>query len=281
VKAGPLWMLIAAGVLGVIALSFAAPQKMISPGALVRGHAQIESRCFACHAPWQGAAWQRCTRCHQVADIGLRTTQGAPLAQRRLKVSFHQQLIEQDCVACHVEHVVDHGAAERRSFSHAMLHAAVRTICEDCHAAPVDTTHRDLTVGCARCHRADGWKPADFDHAALASIEQQHCEGCHRPALDNLHRVIQNRCQQCHSQKRWKPSTFDHDRRFVLDSDHNVRCQICHLSDELRHYSCYGCHAHRPDPIRAVHAEEGIRVFADCVRCHRSAAAEPGGGERD
>jgi class III cytochrome C family protein len=291
VRSRPLWVLIGAGVLGVIVLSVAAPQKMISPGALMRGHAQIETNCFACHAPWRGATAQRCIRCHQLADIGLRTTAGMPLPNRTMKVSFHQELIEQDCMACHVDHIGDHigdhvgdhiaesAGAGRRPFSHTMLRPAVRTACEVCHAARTDTIHRDLTVGCARCHRTDGWKPSDFDHAALAPVEQQHCQGCHRPPPDALHTVLRGQCEQCHSQKHWKPSTFDHAPRFVLDADHNASCATCHTDSDIRRYSCYGCHAHRPDQIRAVHAEEGIRDFANCVRCHRSASAEPEGGE--
>ena len=276
-----LWAVIGAIVLAVIALSFAAPRRMLSPGPLIGGHAQIEADCFACHAPWRGAHWQRCTRCHQVPDIGLRTSRGEPLSQRTLKVSFHQQLIEQNCIACHRDHLADHGDAGSRSFSHTLLRPAVRTVCEDCHAAPVNPAHRDLTVGCARCHRTERWKPADFDHTALAPIEQQHCDGCHRPPADDLHQVLKDRCQQCHSQKRWKPANFDHDKRFVLDADHNAPCATCHLASDVRRYSCYGCHAHRQDRIRALHVEEGIRSFTDCVRCHRDPGADPEGGERE
>jgi hypothetical protein len=277
------WALIVAGVLAVIALSFAAPRRMLSPGPLIGGHAQLEADCFACHAPFRGAAWQRCTRCHQLPDIGLRTTRGVPLPQRTLKVSFHQQLLEQDCLACHVDHFgarpADQAARERRVFSHTMLRPPVRTVCDSCHAAPADATHRDLTVGCSRCHRTDGWKPADFDHAALEPIEQQHCEGCHRPPPDNLHQVLMNQCQRCHSQQHWKPATFEHDKLFVLDADHNARCATCHLGNDVRRYACYGCHAHEPGRIRAVHADEGIRNVTDCVRCHRDPGTDPEGGE--
>ncbi|HEX4599286.1 MAG TPA: cytochrome c3 family protein [Burkholderiaceae bacterium] len=284
-----MWVLIVGGVLAVIALSFAAPRRMLSPGPLISAHGRIEADCFACHAPWRGAAWQRCTQCHRLPDIGLRTTHGVALTRRRSKVPFHQELIEQDCMACHTDHagdhVADHAGGERNPFSHAMLRAAVRTVCEGCHAAPADTTHGDLTVGCGRCHRTQRWEPADFDHAALAPIEQQHCEGCHRPPSDDLHQVLPDQCQRCHSQKHWKPATFDHAKVFVLDADHSAdhgaRCSTCHLNRDVRHFTCYGCHAHQPDRIRAVHMDEGIRDFADCVRCHRNPGQEPQGGERD
>lgn len=46
-------------------------------------------------------------------------------------------------------------------------------------------------------------------------------------------------------------------------------------------YTCYGCHQHTPANIRGEHIEEGIRNFANCVDCHRSADEEDiGGGER-
>jgi hypothetical protein len=286
-----IWALIASGVLAVIALSLAAPRRMLSPGHLISAHAQIEADCFACHAPWRGAAWQRCARCHRLTDIGLRTALGMPLTRPRLKASFHSQLIDPDCKGCHTDHVRDHVRtntgdafaleAGGTRFAHALLRAAVRGVCEGCHAAPADATHGDLTVGCGRCHRTQRWKPADFDHTALAPIEQEHCEGCHRPPSDDLHQVLQDQCQQCHRQTHWKPATFDHDKRFVLDADHKARCATCHVSRNVRHFTCYGCHAHRPDRIRAVHLDQGIRDFADCVRCHRNPGTEPEGAERD
>ena len=282
-----MWVPIVASVLAVIALSFAAPRPMLSPGPLISAHAQIEADCLACHAPWRGAAWQRCARCHQLPDIGLRTTRGTPVTRPRLKAAFHSQLIDPDCKACHTDHVRYNTSealpleVSRKAFSHALLRPAVRTVCESCHAAPTDATHRDLTVGCGRCHRTDDWKPADFDHAALEPIEQQHCEGCHGPPPDNLHLVLKSQCHQCHSQQHWKPATFDHSKLFVLDADHNAQCVTCHLGNDVRRYSCYGCHAHRPDRIRAVHTDEGIRNFVDCVRCHRDPGADPQSGERD
>ena len=64
-----------------MALAFVYPHLMVSPGPLVRvGTADLATDCFACHAPWRGAAAQRCIACHAVADIGLRTTKGVALA---------------------------------------------------------------------------------------------------------------------------------------------------------------------------------------------------------
>jgi hypothetical protein len=66
------------------------------------------------------------------------------------------------------------------------------------------------------------------------------------------------------------PATFDHDRYFRLDRDHNARCATCHVRNDYRRYTCYGCHEHTPANIRGEHIEEGIGDFADCVECHRS-----------
>jgi hypothetical protein len=279
VKRGWLLAPIAAAALAVVVLAIAFPHRMVSPGALTAGHAAIENDCFACHAPWRGAASQRCMRCHQPADVGVRTTLGVPLPPRNVKIAFHRELIDQDCMACHSDHAgPKRTERSRKPFSHELLRPAARRLCGGCHAAPLDGAHRDLTVGCARCHKPDGWKPADFDHARLVAAEQQHCEGCHRPPADGVHRPIKGYCQQCHSTRRWDPPTFDHDKVFVLDADHNTACATCHTGDDYRRYSCYGCHAHRAAGIRAIHLDEGIRHFDDCARCHRSASGEAEGG---
>jgi len=226
------WLLalIAANLLAVVALAFTYPHLMVSPGPLVSGHTELATDCFACHSPWRGAASERCIACHALPDIGMRTTKGLPLAARTVKTSFHQELTERDCIACHSDHQgpkLTHRS--RKPFSHALLRAAVQERCEACHKAPADT----------------------------------------------LHRQLKGNCKQCHSQERWKPATFDHDKLFVLDRDHNAKCVTCHSNDDYSRYTCYGCHEHRPDKVRAEHIEERIRDFENCVECHRSASEEP------
>ena len=233
-RGGPLRALVASAVLAVVALAVAYPERLVSPGALIPAHAGIEKDCFACHAPWRGAASERCTRCHRRADIGLRTTRGVALRQAALRVPFHQELIERDCLACHSDHAgAKLAERSRQAFSHSMLRPQARPLCEGCHIAPADPIHRDLSAACGRCHGPDRWKPSTFDHASL----------------------------------------------FELDSNHNAPCATCHSGDDIRRYSCYGCHEHQPAPIRARHLEAGIRNFDDCARCHRNPGAEPQGGD--
>jgi len=273
-------IVIAANLVGLVALAFVYPQLMVSPGALVLGHAELATDCFACHSPWRGAASLRCVQCHALSEIGLRTTKGALLATRSAKRSFHQELLEQDCMACHGDHQGPRlTQRSRKPFSHVLLRAAVRDHCEACHAAPENDLHRDLTVSCGQCHQPEHWKPASFDHALLAKAVQDRCEGCHKPPTDSLHRQITGNCKQCHSQEHWKPATFEHDKLFLLDRDHSTTCKTCHTESDYSHYTCYGCHEHEPDKVRAEHLEEGIREFENCVECHRSADDKPDRGD--
>ena len=246
VKRGWLIWVIAANLVVLVALAFVYPHLMVSPGALVQGHAELATDCFACHAPWRGAASERCISCHALPDIGVRTTKGAALARTvassgaktSVGTAFHQELVEQDCMACHSDHAGPKlTQRSRKPFSHALLRTSVQQRCESCHAKPADTLHKGLTAGCA----------------------------------------------QCHSVQRWKPATFDHAKLFVLDRDHQTTCETCHTNSDYSRYTCYGCHEHTPANVRREHEEEGIRDFQNCVECHRDPGVEPGkrGGSKE
>ncbi len=265
----------------LLALAFVYPQLMVAPGPLVPAHTALTTDCFACHAPLRGASADRCIVCHALADIGLRTSKGVAIQpvtaadKTRLKLPFHQELTEQNCMACHSDHagpkLVQHS---RKPFSHALLKVQTRDRCEACHAAPRNEMHEALSMGCTQCHQVSAWKPASFDHAALPAIELSRCETCHKAPSDSQHRQIRGNCGQCHTPKAWKPATFEHDKFFVLDRDHRVSCATCHTTDDYRQYSCYGCHEHTPANILSKHRKEGIRNFENCVKCHRSADEE-------
>jgi hypothetical protein len=284
-----LWMVIVANLVVLIALAFVFPHLMVSPGPLVPEHAALATDCFACHAPLRGASADRCIACHALPDIGLRTTKGVAIKAKstagtsRMAVAFHQELAEQNCVACHSDHAGPKlTQSSRKSFSHALLRVGTRERCENCHAAPRNDMHQKLSIGCASCHKADAWKPASFDHAALPAAELARCETCHKAPVDALHRQISGNCAQCHTLKAWTPATFEHSKFFVLDEDHNASCATCHTADDYRKFTCYGCHEHTPANISRKHTKEGISNFENCVECHRSAHGErEGGGSRD
>jgi hypothetical protein len=279
-----LLIVIALNLAALVALAFVYPHLMVSPGPLVKGHEALAMDCFACHAAWRGASSARCTECHAVADVGLRTTKGVPIPSRTVKVSFHQELIEQDCMACHSDHQGPKlTKRSRKPFSHVLLKAPVREQCASCHAAPKDTVHRDVKVECSQCHQSTAWKPAHFDHKLLATAVLDRCEGCHNAPTDRLHRQVQGSCKTCHKTEAWKPATFDHDKHFVLDRDHEAPCETCHKNNDYSRYTCYGCHEHSQAKVRAEHIKEGILDFENCVKCHRDPRVKPehgGGPER-
>ena len=290
-----LWIVIVANLLVLVGLVFVYPHLMVSPGPLVPGHAALATNCFACHAPLRGASTDRCVACHALRDIGLRTTKGVAIkaawaaGATQLKVSFHQELTEQNCMACHSDHAGPKlTQRSQKRFSHALLRTETRDRCESCHSTPSNEMHRNLRIGCAKCHRVEAWKPASFDHTALPAAELGRCETCHKAPSDSLHRRILGNCGQCHTPKAWKPATFEHDKFFVIDKDHDASCATCHTADDYSQYTCYGCHEHTPANVRGKHIEEGIQHFENCVKCHRSADGEQdgkgsreGGGERE
>jgi hypothetical protein len=147
-----------------------------------------------------------------------------------VKTAFHQDLIEQDCMACHSDHQGPKlTKRSRKPFSHGLLKVAVRDSCSSCHAAPKDTVHRDLRVECAKCHDNQAWKPATFDHDSHFVLDRDHqapcdtchknndygrytCYGCHEHSLakvreEHVKEGIQNfeNCVECHRDPRVEP----------------------------------------------------------------------------
>lgn len=235
------WLLLvlAVNLLAVVALTFAYPHLMVSPGVLTQGHAELAADCFACHQPLQGASSQRCIGCHALPDVGLRTTRGAPLARQTTKTAFHQDLIEQDCMACHSDHEGPRvGKRSRKAFSHALLRPAVREVCESCHKAPTDTLHRQIKGNCKQCHTPDRWKPAAFDHDKFFLLDRDHsteCVTCHTGS--DFSRYT---CYGCHEHRPDK-----------------VRKE--HLEVGIRDFEkCVECHRNATDePRRAGAGEDG------------------------
>ena len=98
-------LFIVAGNLSVlILLAIFLPHLMISPGKLIDAHVELTTDCFACHTPFLGSTPGKCIACHEVAEIGIRTTKGLAIDKEKKNVAFHQKLTEEDCVACHSDH---------------------------------------------------------------------------------------------------------------------------------------------------------------------------------
>lgn len=173
---------IVANLLVLAVLTFVYPHLMVSPGPLIEAHRELTMDCFACHAAFRGSSSGKCTTCHKQADIGRLTTKGQPITDQKIHVPFHQNLIEQDCVACHSDHRGLAVYRAKRTFSHALLNAATRDRCESCHQKPTDSLHAKLSGNCLQCHQQDRWKPATFDHDQFFQLDRDHntdCVTCH------------------------------------------------------------------------------------------------------
>lgn len=265
----------------LIALAFAYPHLMVSPGPLRQAHADLTTDCFACHSLFRGASPERCMACHALQDIGVRTTSGIALDEGQ-RVAFHQELTTARCMDCHVEHRSGTSGGLDPRFSHALLAEATRSRCEGCHRAPDTRVHASAVLPCAECHTTAGWLPASFDHQRLGQAGMERCGSCHAPPANGLHRDVGDACGTCHRTTAWKPATFDHARFFALEGEHDAPCATCHVNDRYGEYTCYGCHEHTPARVAREHDEEGIRNIEDCVRCHRSGSEDgEDGRERD
>jgi hypothetical protein len=107
-------------------------------------------------------------------------------------------------------------------FNHALLQAAIREQCQDCHKAPLDSLHQQISGSCQQCHSPQKWVPATFDHDKYFALDGDHntrcvtchvrndysrytCYGCHEHSPENIRgkhieegiRNFEN-CVECH-----------------------------------------------------------------------------------
>ena len=206
----------------IITLSFTRPHEMVSPGNLIPAHAALENNCFACHAPFRGASAERCTTCHVVADIGLRTTKGVAIAQSDRRPAFHQALTEPDCMACHSDHPRPRlTKASAVKFDHALLKPDARAKCQSCHTAPRDDLHRGQTLACATCHQPAHWKPATFDHSRYFLLDRDHNTACTTCHLGSNYR--QYTCYGCHEHQQAR-IIAEHREEGITNIENCVNC---------------------------------------------------------
>lgn len=207
-------------------------------------------------------------------------------------IAGHKDL-ETDCFACHTAFL---GTPAERCIA---CHKVDRIGIETTKGVPIPAKpgqaafHSKLArQDCLACHSDHAgvmkYRKASgrFSHELLDPATRGQCASCHSKPTDSLHRQVTGQCATCHGTNAWSPATFDHDRYFLLDEDHNANCVTCHQGGDYRQYTCYGCHEHTPENIRAEHHEEGIRNYENCVKCHRSAdegegRGESGGGRED
>ncbi len=205
-------------------LTISHPETMISPGKPIDAHAEVASDCFACHTSFLGSTPGKCIECHKVDEIGIRTTQGLPVDKEDKNAAFHQQLIEEDCVACHSEHKGVQPFRPIGQFSHQLVKPNLIEECNDCHTNPGDSLHRQITGKCSTCHSQERWTPATFDHNEYFRFDKHHrteCETCH---VDNNYDNYT--CYGCHEHSRSK-IRHEHAEEGIRDYE---QCTECHRS---------------------------------------------------
>ncbi len=174
--------ILALNLLVLAVLTFAYPHLMVGPGKLIPGHKQLETDCFACHTSFIGVASLKCVSCHKPVDIGRLTTKGKPVLKPLSSTPFHQELVSQDCVACHSDHAGVKRYHLKGYFDHALLKKETSNQCQTCHKSPGDALHKQITGNCAQCHTQQKWTPATFDHAKYFVLDRDHtatCATCH------------------------------------------------------------------------------------------------------
>jgi len=228
-KTGTLVVSINLAALVLLAIFF--PHLVISPGKPIDAHAELASDCFACHTPFRGSTADKCTACHKVAEIGIKTTKGLPIGAEHKNVAFHQHLLENDCVACHSDHKGVKAFRPISRFSHNLLVADLQKQCDSCHRSPGDALHLKIKGNCAQCHNQDAWHPATFEHDQYFRFNRHHdteCATCH---IDDDYSAYT--CYGCHEHSRSKIRE-DHREEGISNYENCVECHRSGDEDEAK-----------------------------------------------
>ncbi|MCM8857850.1 MAG: cytochrome c3 family protein [Candidatus Thiodiazotropha sp.] len=225
-KYNTITLIVAINLTLLVLLAILIPQFMISPGKPIDAHADLATDCFACHTPFIGSTADKCIACHKVEEIGIKTTQGLPIAKEKKNVAFHQQLIEEDCVSCHSDHKGVQAFRPIGQFSHRLLEPDLQQQCDSCHNNPGDALHLKIEGNCAECHDQEAWIPATFNHADYFRFDRHHdtdCVTCHVNS-DYSHYT----CYGCHEHSRSKIRE-EHVEEGIYDYE---VCVECHRSGD-------------------------------------------------
>ena len=303
----PRWLALAiATVLTAVAntSAFAQVEKLVMPGRVITGHADIEGDCAACHdIDSELPQAVLCIECHD--DVGQDRTE-----ERGFHGTFPAAR-DSECVVCHTDHegrdadIVPVGAGIfDHDFSDFPLNGAhLATVCSGCHVE--GEKHRDATTDCVGCHRDDDvhdgelgdtcsdchsestWSGAAFDHSNVGyPLTGQHrdveCVDCHRGnefsgtatqcaschAIDDVHAGSNGTaCQECHTTSTWQAMGFDHlgETGFALADGHGgLNCQDCHTREDFKDDLTSQC--------SGCHLNEDDhqgRNGEDCAQCHQ------------
>lgn len=278
-------------------------ERLLMPGRVIEGHADIEDDCGACHdSTSDRATAELCTSCHE--DVG---------TDRAGVTGFHGRFDparKNECIVCHTDHegrdadivAINSGLFEHRWTDFVLTGAHLLASCGDCHAsgdaysaAPTecvdchrnDDVHRGgLGEDCQACHRSADWQNTTFDHSQTNyPLTGRHanvaCNDCHRDnnflptpqrcaschAIDDVHTGKNGDiCSDCHSTATWAGIRFDHDTTgFPLSGGHDrLQCTDCHSREDFQDTFSESCH-----DCHAVDDDHQGRNGRECESCHQ------------
>jgi len=244
----------------VLAAAAATGNGIFSPGRLnavaahgplggVASHAELETRCAACHpAAWSGARMaDLCLACH--TSVGVEIASGGGL---------HGRLAMTDgCRACHTDH---RGAEASLTLANPSGFAHERT---GFALAAHKLRDGGGTFGCRDCHTA-----------SLVTFSAQTCLSCHQardPVRMTPHlEAFGPTCLTCHDGVDTYGKAFDHHTYPLVGGHAQASCAACHpgatdpAALRAAPTQCIACHAGKD-----VH--EG-RLGTSCGDCHTPAA---------
>ena len=282
-------------------------ESLVMPGAVIRGHADIETECAACHKRFDRSGQRDlCLDCHE--NVALDVSAGAGFHGKSTDVG------DAACSLCHTDHegrnadilALDEAAFDHRMTDFELLGKHLEAECSGCHAAEQkrrdapgqcvdchgeDDVHKGhLGNKCADCHTPNDWLEFEFDHDTTDfSLVGKHsevacldchtdathqdtptaCFGCH--AEDDAHEGRSGeQCETCHNPSSWTDASFDHDRNtdFPLEGRHaELTCNDCHSEDPFDDVMDMACVS-----CHSEDDEHNGHNGPDCQNCHSNAA---------
>ncbi len=278
-------------------------EKLVMPGKVIEGHANIEAECTLCHVRGRDLSQvDLCLDCHKEVAEDVKQRQGYH--------GLNPAAVGVDCVACHTDHegrdaeiVSMNTATFDHSFTDFVLRGAhLLTTCSQCHQQAVpwrdaDTTciachsNDDIHQGalgpqCNDCHTETDWLTSKFNHGKtnfplVGKHDGLACDSCHTAedfsgaptqcvachSQDDVHAGIAGKqCGACHSSDNWDQARFDHHQvsNFALLGGHaNLGCQDCHSQPSLDDLNGASCNS--------CHVDDDIhkgKKGTQCLDCH-------------
>jgi hypothetical protein len=294
------------GMTGAAIAQVGSLERLMMPGPVAMGHADFETTCAECHAPFSREEQNAlCLECHEEVARDLLTDAGFHGKESRVAAL--------ECAACHTEHEgreADLLGLDEDAFDHELSNFPLRgkhveLMCADCHVAEHETYHAaetacnachadddqhrgNLGAACADCHAETAWTHVRFDHqqttdyALTGKHAELTCVGCHVNEIyedtpdtcvachadDDSHDGTNGtECQDCHTTRNWQETSFDHLTRTGFA-----------LTGGHSGLMCESCHEgnklqrQTPNECVACHREDDAHAGVNgtvCSDCHR------------